>query len=75
MQLELHFVKPLGAGGRSMCSGRERTGENASRESREESWQGSEQLGDAFKVIDSRKRLRCAGCRGYGPANLHDSSR
>jgi hypothetical protein len=24
------------------------------------------QLGDRFKVIDLRKRLRCAGCRGYG---------
>jgi hypothetical protein len=33
------------------------------------------QLGETFKVIDLRKRLRCGGCRGYGTANLHESSR
>jgi hypothetical protein len=32
-------------------------------------------LGETFKVIDLRKRLRCGGCRGYGTANLHESSR
>jgi hypothetical protein len=30
-------------------------------------------LGEEFKVVDLRKRLRCAGCRGYGTAN--ESSR
>jgi hypothetical protein len=33
------------------------------------------QLGETFKVRDLRKRLRCGGCRGYGTANLHESSR
>jgi hypothetical protein len=35
----------------------------------------AEQVGEGFKVIDLRKRLRCGGCRGYGTANLHESSR
>ena len=33
------------------------------------------QLGETFRVIDLRKRLRCGGCRGYGTANLHELSR
>ena len=33
------------------------------------------QFGEAFKVMDMRKRLRCGSCRGYGTANLHESSR
>jgi hypothetical protein len=33
------------------------------------------QLGESLKVVDLRKRLRCGGCRGYGTANLHESSR
>ena len=33
------------------------------------------QLGETFKVMDLRKRLRCGGCRGYGTANLYESSR
>jgi hypothetical protein len=33
------------------------------------------QLGNEFRVVDLRKRLRCGGCRGYGTANLHESSR
>jgi hypothetical protein len=32
-------------------------------------------LGEAFKVADLQKRLRCGGCRGYGTANLHESTR
>jgi hypothetical protein len=32
-------------------------------------------LGETFKVADLRKRLRCGGCRAYGTANLHESSR
>jgi hypothetical protein len=33
------------------------------------------QLGESSKVLDLRKRLRCGGCRGYGTANLHESTR
>jgi hypothetical protein len=33
------------------------------------------ELGENFKVMDLRKRLRCGNCRGYGTANLHESSR
>jgi hypothetical protein len=32
-------------------------------------------LGETFKVVDLQKRLRCGGCRGYGTANLHESTR
>jgi hypothetical protein len=32
-------------------------------------------LGEGTKVIDVQKRLRCGNCRGYGMANLHESSR
>jgi hypothetical protein len=32
-------------------------------------------LGEMFKVVDLQKRLRCGGCRGYGTANLHESTR
>jgi hypothetical protein len=35
----------------------------------------AERLGAGFKVIELRKRLRCGRCRGYGTANLHESSR
>jgi hypothetical protein len=35
----------------------------------------AQQLGETFKVMELRKRLRCGGCRGYGTANLHESSR
>jgi hypothetical protein len=35
----------------------------------------AERLGATFKVMELRKRLRCGGCRGYGTANLHESSR
>jgi hypothetical protein len=35
----------------------------------------AQELGETFKVVDVRKRLRCGGCRGYGTANLHESSR
>jgi type II secretory pathway component PulJ len=35
----------------------------------------AETLGEESKVIDLQKRLRCGGCRGYGTANLHESSR
>jgi len=35
----------------------------------------AQQFGETFKVMDLRKRLRCGGCRGYGTANLHESSR
>lgn len=33
------------------------------------------QLGKDFKVIDLRHRLRCAGCCGYGTANVYESVR
>jgi len=33
------------------------------------------QLGATFKVMDLRPRLRCGNCRGYGTANLHESTR
>ena len=33
------------------------------------------QLGEEFKVLELRKRLRCEGCRGYGTANIHESTR
>jgi hypothetical protein len=32
------------------------------------------ELGESFRVMDLRKRLRCGNCRGYGTANLHESS-
>jgi hypothetical protein len=35
----------------------------------------ADQLGEEFKVMDLRKRLRCGGCRGYGTANIHASTR
>ena len=35
----------------------------------------ADQLGEAFKVMDLRERLRCGGCRGYGTANLHELTR
>jgi hypothetical protein len=33
------------------------------------------ELGKGTKVVDVEKRLRCGNCRGYGMANLHESSR
>jgi hypothetical protein len=33
------------------------------------------QLGETFNVVDVQPRLRCGGCRQYGTANLHESSR
>jgi hypothetical protein len=33
------------------------------------------ELGSETKVVDVQKRLRCGNCRGYGIANLHESSR
>ena len=33
------------------------------------------QFGETFKAMDLRSRLRCGNCRGYGTANLHESSR
>lgn len=35
----------------------------------------AERLGASFKVVELTKRLRCVGCRGYGTANVHESSR
>ena len=35
----------------------------------------AERLGASFKVVELTKRLRCVGCRGYGTANVHKSSR
>jgi hypothetical protein len=35
----------------------------------------AERLGKTFTVVELRKRLRCGGCRGYGTANLHESTR
>jgi hypothetical protein len=35
----------------------------------------AERLGEAFKVAELQKRLRCEACRGYGTANLHESTR